>query len=68
MTKEELNEFVKMAHSKGYSNNDIATMFGKMFQDGKCTRKQFEALLETLGFELNDELKGLKDDELKKTL
>lgn len=68
MTKEELTEFVKMAHSKGYSNNDIATMFGKMFQDGKCARKQFEALLNALGLELSDELKDLSDEELKKML
>ena len=68
MTKEELNEFVEMAYSKGYSNNDLARIFAKMFQDGKCTREQFEALLDTLGLELSDDLKDLNDDELKETL
>ena len=68
MTKEELIGFVKMAHAKGYSNDDLAKMLVKMFQDGKCIREQFEALLDALGLELSGDLKNLNDDELKKTL
>lgn len=68
MTKEEYEKFIKERHAKGYSNEDIVKIYCKMFQEKKISREQFEALLDTLGYNLSDKLKKLSDDDLRKSL
>ena len=68
MTKEEYEKFIKERHAKGYSNEDIVKIYCKMFQEKKISREQFEALLDSLGYNLSDRLKKLSDDDLRKSL
>lgn len=68
MAKEEYEKFIKERHAKGYSNEDIVKIYCKMFQEKKISREQFEALLDTLGYNLSDKLKKLSDDDLRKSL
>ena len=65
MTKEEFQSLVQEYKGKGFSDEDIAIVFGKMFQDDALDREQYEACLNAIGYELSDELKQMPDDELK---
>ncbi len=68
MTKSEYETFIKSLHEKGWKDESIVAMFAKMFQDKKISRDEFEALLDTLGYGLTENLKKLSDDELRKSL
>ena len=68
MTKSEYETFIKSLRDKGWKDENIAAMFVKMFQDKKISRDELEALLDTLGYGLTENLKKLSDDELRKSL
>lgn len=68
MTKEEFEKFIEQQKDAGLSEEEIAIVFGKMFQDDKLNREQFEACLNAIGFELSDDYKAMDDDELKKNV
>ncbi len=68
MAKKEWSQFLEMAKAKGYSSYDIVKMLTKMFIEGKLNRDQFIILLETIGYDLSDNLRALSDDDLKKEL
>ena len=68
MTKNEYETFIKSLHEKGWKDESIVAMFVKMFQDKKISRDELEALLDTLGYGLTENLKKLSDDELRKSL
>ena len=68
MTKSEYETFIKSLRDKGWEDENIAAMFVKMFQDKKISRDELEALLDTLGYGLTENLKKLSDDELRKSL
>lgn len=65
MTKEEFQSLVAEYKEKGMSNEDMAMIFGKMFQDDALDRNEYEACLNAIGFELSEEYKQLPDEELK---
>lgn len=65
MTEQEFKKFVEDQKEKGKSEKDIVTIFAKMFQDKKCTRDEFEGLINAMGYELSPELANLDDDELR---
>ena len=68
MTKSEYETFIKTLRDKGWEDENIVAMFVKMFQEKKLSRAEFEALLDTLGYELKGEMKELSDDDLRKSL
>ena len=68
MTKSEYETFIKSLRDKEWEDENIAAMFVKMFQDKKISRDELEALLDTLGYGLTENLKKLSDDELRKSL
>ncbi len=68
MTKSEYETFIKTLRDKGWQDENIVAMFVKMFQEKKLSRAEFEALLDTLGYELKGEMKELSDDDLRKSL
>ena len=68
MTKSEYETFIKTLRDKGWKDENIVAMFVKMFQEKKLSRAEFEALLDTLGYELKGEMKELSDDDLRKSL
>lgn len=68
MTKEEFDSLVEEQKRKGLSEEDIVKAFAIMFRDGTLDRKQFEACLNALGYELQGELKDMSDEELKEAV
>ena len=68
MTKSEYETFIKSLRDKEWEDENIAAMFVKMFQDKKISRDELEALLDTLGYGLTENLKKLSDDELRESL
>ena len=68
MTKSEYETFIKSLRDKEWEDENIAAMFVKMFQGKKISRDELEALLDTLGYGLTENLKKLSDDELRKSL
>ena len=65
MTKEEFESFIEEQKKNGLSEEEIAIVFSKMFQDSKLSREQYEACLATIGYGLSDEYKAMSDEELK---
>ena len=65
MTKDEFMSFIDEQKKNGLSEEEIAIVFSKMFQDGKLSREQYEACLATVGYNLSEEYKAMSDEELK---
>ena len=65
MTEIEFRELLKRLRSVGKTDDDILIGIGRMFQEGKITRPQLEDLMDVMGYEMNEEVKDLTDDELK---
>lgn len=66
MTLEELNEAIEELRAQGESDEDIAAGFYLMFSEGKIDFPQFEALLEAIGYEVDDEFRSW-DEETQRT-
>lgn len=65
MTEQEFRKFIEEQHGKGKSDEDIVKVFAKMFQDEKCSRDEFEGLINAIGYELSSDFGKLSDDELR---
>lgn len=68
MTKEEFEQFIRGLHVKGWTDDNIVTMFAKMFHDKKISRNEFLGMLEALGYGLSEKLEKLSDDELREAV
>lgn len=68
MTETEFKDLVAEQKKKGLDEKDIAEVFCGMFADEKINRKQLEAILGELGFELEEEFAKMDDEELRKNL
>ena len=68
MTKQEFESFIEEQKKDGKSEEEIVTVFCLMFKDGELDRKQLEACLTALGFEMDEKLKAMDDEELKKEI
>lgn len=68
MTEKEFKDLVADQKKKGLDEKDIAEVFCGMFVDERINRKQLEAILGELGFELEDEFAKMDDEELRKSL
>jgi ribosomal protein L12E/L44/L45/RPP1/RPP2 len=66
MTLEELNEAIDELRAQGESDEDIAAGFYLMFSEKKIDFPQFEALLEAIGYEVDDEFRSW-DEETQRT-
>ena len=68
MTKQEFESFIDEQKKSGKSEEEIVTVFCLMFKDGELSREQLEACLTALGFEMDENLKAMDDEELKKEI
>ena len=68
MEKKEFEEFVAKQKEAGMSEEDIAKGFALMFKKGDISRKELEAFLDALGYEMDEELSKLSDEELKEEI
>jgi len=66
MTVKEINEVIEYLRKEGNSDEDIAASFYMMFSDKKIDLNQFVALLDVLGYELNEEFFKLSPEEQRK--
>ena len=69
MTIKEISEVIENLRKEGNSDEDIAASFYMMFSDKKIDLNQFVALLDVLGYELDEEFfYSLDGDERKKAI
>lgn len=65
MTEEEVKSVVEKLKQDGMSEGDIIGSMWKMAQSGKITIDQFGALIDTMGYHVNPDLKKMPDDKAK---
>lgn len=65
MTVEEARKAIDEMESQGASKEEIAGAFYLLFRDDKIDTEQLEALVNLLGFELNDEFKNMGPEDQK---
>ena len=65
MTIEEGKKVIDELESQGASKEEIAGAFYLLFRDDKIDSEQLEALVNLLGYELNDEFKNMSPEEQK---
>lgn len=65
MTVEEIKKVIDELESQGASKEEIAGAFYLLFRDNKIDTEQLEALVNELGYELNDEFKNMSPEEQK---
>jgi len=68
MTKEEFESFIDEQKKDGKSEEEIVTVFCLMFKDGELDRSQLEACIAALGFEMDEKLKAMDDEQLKEEI
>lgn len=68
MNQEEFLEAVKSFEKEGLSEDQIVLRISAMFQDGKISRQDYEKMLDTLGYGLDEEFAKMTDDELRKNV
>lgn len=66
MTLDELNEAIDELRAQGESDEDIAAGFYLMFSEGKIDFPQFEALLEAIDYEVDEEFRNM-DEHTQRT-
>ena len=66
MTPEELQEAIAELKAQGASEEDIAASFYLMFSEGKVNLEQFQALLDAIDYELDEEFLNM-DEQTQKT-
>lgn len=65
MTIEEGRKVIDELESQGASKEEIAGAFYLLFRDDKIDSEQLEALVNLLGYELNDEFKNMSPEDQK---
>lgn len=65
MTKEELESAIEELKEAGNSEEDIACSIYLMFSEGKINLEQFQAILEMLGYELDEDFLNMSEEEQK---
>ena len=65
MTIEEAREAIEELKAQGANEEEIAGSFYLMFVDGKLDLKQFEALVNLLGYHLTEEFLAMSEEEQK---
>ena len=65
MTVDEAREAIEELKAQGANEEEIAGSFYLMFVDGKLDVKQFEALVNLLGYHLTEEFLAMSEDEQK---
>lgn len=65
MTKEELESAIEGLKEAGNSEEDIACSIYLMFSEGKINLEQFQAILEMLGYELDEDFLNMSEEEQK---
>lgn len=65
MTVEEARKVIDEMEAQGASKEEIAGAFYLLFRDDKIDSKQLEALVNLLGYELNEEFKNMPVEEQK---
>ena len=65
MTVEEARKVIDEMEAQGASKEEIAGAFYLLFRDNKINSKQLEALVNLLGYELNEEFKNMPVEEQK---
>lgn len=66
MTPEELQEAIAELKAQGASEEDIAASFYLMFSEGKVNLEQFQALLDAIDYELDEEFLNM-DEQTQRT-
>lgn len=67
MTPEELQEAIAELKAQGASEEDIAASFYLMFSEGKVNLEQFQALLNAIDYELDEEFLNM-DEQTQRTI
>lgn len=67
MTPEELQEAIAELKAQGASEEDIAASFYLMFSEGKVNLDQFQALLNAIDYELDEEFLNM-DEQTQRTI
>ena len=65
MTIDEAREAIEELKAQGANEEEIAGSFYLMFVDGKLDLKQFEALVNVLGYHLSEEFLAMSEEEQK---
>ena len=65
MTIEEARKVIDQMESQGASKEEIAAAFYLLFRDDKIDSEQLEALVNLVGYELNDEFKNMDPEQQK---
>lgn len=65
MTQDEVKSAVEQLKAQGASENQIIGSFFKMFKDGKLELKEFEGLVDIMGYHLTDDFKNMSAEEQK---
>ena len=65
MTVDEVKKAVEQLKAQGASENQIIGSFFKMFKDGKLELKEFEGLVDIMGYHLTDDFKNMSAEEQK---
>ena len=65
MTVDEAREAIEELKAQGANEEEIAGSLYLMFVDGKLDVKQFEALVNLLGYHLTEEFLAMSEDEQK---
>lgn len=65
MTIDEAKEAIEELKAQGANDEEIAGSFYLMFVDGKLDLKQFEALVNVLGYHLSEEFLAMSEEEQK---
>jgi hypothetical protein len=66
VTPEELQEAIAELKAQGASEEDIAASFYLMFSEGKINLEQFQALLDAIDYELDEEFLNM-DEQTQRT-
>lgn len=65
MTIEEARKVIEQMESQGASKEEIAAAFYLLFREDKIDSEQLEALVNLVGYELNDEFKNMDPEQQK---
>lgn len=66
MTEEDVKSVVENLKKSGMSEGDVIGSMWLLVQNGKITIDQFGALIDTMGYHVNPDLKKMSEEDAKK--
>jgi len=66
MTKHEFDEMIRDLHKQGMRDEDILSMFYRMYADGRLSYDALTLFADELGYEPSPEFQSMNEEERKR--